>query len=505
MSQSTRQLVSKIQNLVSSPQSHWSPIHQNLANEYTALVANLADRATVVDFQWELGGFAEAKVALRHPTDLMEELRLLHFPTNTIWLNMLKNRGIHPRPVPEIAPLIAIAQKLSTTSSLNLAKKPRKSPPPIPGGSEEFLSDDLETEIDVPVTRRLRNEAGFAPKGSSTTIRMLPLAIGIMVVSLALLSLALIGPMLIKPKGDTIANGENNNDKEPLDPNELLIPKENQADPEKEINPEKKEPKPLLKKANVNPLPDRKEKADLPPDPPKKAQPIIDAPAQPEAMEKKPKAPPPGSIQSPQIAQLGKILNQHGLNGSVIKTMLELEGDTANQKSLDRFLAFVRSDLGLVGQKNLSLAEFLEMAAWQKPLATEQAALFAPDRLARISKGYPRSEQELSSWLASVILTPNAFLIVDPKRKSIQLEVLLGLAANEKAMADLLDTINKKVFVDRDPKTGIPTKIATRYEVMLQQKRDLKNRTNSDLCQDILIIQGEFARRLKAIGHSGIK
>ena len=508
MSQSTRQLVSKIQNLVSKPQAHWTPIHQSLANEYTSLVSNLCDRATVVDFQWELGGIDEAKIALRHPTDLMEELRLLHFPTSSIWINMLKNRGINPRPLPEIAPLIVISQKLSSASNVRSGTKKRNGPPPIPGSTSDFDLEGLDGDMPVPVTRRLKNEAGFAPKGSSATIRMLPLAIGIMVISLGLLSLAIIGPMLMKPKDGAQANGENNIDKEPLDPKELLIPKDIQGNPpipDKEIVPEKNEPRPLLKKANVNPLPDPKDKPEPIPEPAKKAPPKVEAPAKPEPMEIMPKALAPGMVASAEIAQLGALLSKNGANGSTIKTMLELDADTANQKSLNRFLSFVRSDLGLVGRKNLSITDFLEMAGWQKPLETAQASLFDPERLGRIAKGYPRSEEELSSWMASVILTPNAFVLVDPKRKSIQLEVLLGLAANEKVMADLLDTINKKVITEMDPKTGTPTKIAVRYEVMLQQKRDLKNRTNSDLCQDISVIRGELARRLKAIGHTGIK
>ena len=519
MSQSTRQLVSKIQNLVSTPKAHWTPIHQNLANEYITLVAGLADRATVVEFQFEFDGIEEAKIALRHPTDLMEELRLLHFPTNSVWIKMLENRGIHPRPLPEIAPLIQIAQKISSGSSLNLSKKPRKSPPPISGGSgsksggkknpEDSFLDDLELVDDLPVTRRLRNETGFAPKSSPTSIRMLPLALGIVIVSAGLLALAIFGPMLMKPKDKELAQGDKPADNEPLDPQALLIPRNNEPEPPIR-NPEppvaKKDPFPVLKKANNNPLPDAREKPEANPGIPKKnIQPKVEPKAEPVPMEKPPRVPSPGAIQSPDIAKLGTLLDSHGPNGSAVKAMLEMDGDIANQKSLARFLAFIKSDLGLAGRKSLTLPEFFEIAAWQKPLGNEQSILFAPDRLVRCSSGTARGEEELSSWLASAILTPNAFILVDPKRKSIQLDVLLGLAASEQAMADLLNAINKKVISERDPRNGTPTKIAIRYQVMLQQKRDLKSRTNDDLCQDVSNICGELARRLKAIGHPGIK
>ena len=52
MSQSTRQLVKKIQDIVSQPKAHWSPIQENIAKDYATLVGDLADRANVVEFQF---------------------------------------------------------------------------------------------------------------------------------------------------------------------------------------------------------------------------------------------------------------------------------------------------------------------------------------------------------------------------------------------------------------------------------------------------------------------
>lgn len=516
MSQATRQLVSKIQNLASKPQAHWTTIHQSLAKEYTSLVASLADRATVVEFQFDLNETAQAKIALKHPTDLLEELRLLHFPMRSVWERMLQNRGISPRPLPAPGPLLVIAQKLAAGTQSDSGTKKRPGPPPPPGGFASPNRDHSPEADFPPLPQRIRDEAGFAPKGSPTLVRMLPLALVIGVVSLALLALALLGPAFMKDKDDGVAGGKAAN-QEPLDPKALLVPREEKPGgakaPPAEAKAENQDAHPVLRKANAPLVPEPKDTKDknpkdnqpIKPDLTKKMAPKENDGDKPNPEEKKAREIPAGSIQMPEIAKLGTLLDQNGPKGSAVKAMLEIDGDIAPQKSLDRFLAFVRADTGLVGRKTLTLPEFLEMANWQKPLSREQAALFDPERLDRCSKMNPRSEEELASWIATATLTPNAFVLVDPKRKSIQLEALLGLAGSEQILADLLEAINKRVITEKDPKNGTPTKITVRYQVMLQQKRELKDRTNQDLAQDVTVVHGELVRRLKALGHPGIK
>lgn len=118
---------------MSQPKAHWSPIQENIAKDYTTLVGDLADRANVVEFQFVLKGTNEAKLALRHPTDLMEELRLLQFPTRTVWERLLMTRGINPRPLPNMDALSLLVQKINLSNLSKSGIKESFPEPPDPG------------------------------------------------------------------------------------------------------------------------------------------------------------------------------------------------------------------------------------------------------------------------------------------------------------------------------------------------------------------------------------
>ncbi len=502
MSQSTRKLVKKIQDIVSQPKSHWSPIHQNIANEYTLLVTELADRANVVEFQFVLKGTVEAKLAIRHPTDLMEELRLLQFPTRTLWERLLLTRGISARPLPNMDALGILIQKINLSTSSKSGIRGSMGEPPDPG---EPPLVDLEA-----VGRRIGKEAGLAPRDSSPGIRMLPLVLGIFAVCGGLLALAIFGPALMN-KDDGQARGN----PEAMDPVELMVARKEaegagpgNQEPEKEMkgdfnrkNQGKKEPR-NEPRVEAKPKP-----VDPPPNGPPgvpKGVPKVD-----KGMDKpevKPKEIPVGAIQLPEVAQLGGLLDKNGPYGAAVKTQLSLDGDWVNKKALDEFLEFVRSDPGLVGKKTLTLKEFLDMSAWQSPLSRDTFNLLNPDRLVRCANlAGVKGDEELSIWLASAILTPNAFMLIDTKRKSIHLETLLALAANGKAMADLVQAIDKRVISERDPLTGNAQKVSIRFEVFMQQKRELKNKTNLDFSYDVSNVRDVLLRRIKALGIKVVK
>lgn len=501
MSQSTRQLVKKIQDIVSQPKAHWSPIQQSIAKDYTTLVGDLADRANVVEFQFVLTGTNEAKLALHHPTNLMEELRLLQFPTRTVWERLLLTRGINVRPLPNLDALSLLVQKINLSSSSKSGIRAAFSEPPDPG---EASLDDLES-----VGRRIRKDAGFAPEESSTGIRMLPLVLGIGAVCFGLLALAIFGPALMNKDGDQArANPE------AMDPIELMVARKEAEEANPGDNgqnmPEKGDfgPKKANRPNNVDP-----DKEPLEKPKPKSKDPIPNMPlpvpmvdmGKDKPMEKA-KEMPVGSVQLPQIAQLGALLDKNGDFGVKLKAQLSLEGDWANKNALDEFLEFVRSDPGLVGKKTLTLAEFLEMSGWQNPLSRDTFNLLNPDRLSRCATLLGvKGDEELSSWLASTILAPNAFMLVDTKRKFIHLETLLALAANGKIMADLAQAIDKRVISERDPLTGNGQKIALRFEISLQQKRELKGRTNMDFSIDVTYVRDALLRRAKALGIKVVK
>ena len=500
MSQSTRQLVKKIQDIVSQPKAHWSPIQENIAKDYATLVGDLADRANVVEFQFVLKGTNEAKLALRHPTDLMEELRLLQFPTRTVWERLLMTRGINPRPLPNMDALSLLVQKINLS---NLSKSGIKESFPEPPDPGEASLDDLES-----VGRRIGKEAGFAPVESSTGIRMLPLVLGIGAVCLGLLALAIFGPALMNKDGDQARGNP-----DAMDPIELMKARKeaegaNPGDnaqnmPEKGDFGPKKANRPNVdpvKEPLVEPKPKSKDPI------PNKSLPVPMVDLGKDKPMEKAKEMPVGSVQLPQIAQLGELLDKNGDFGAKLKSQLSLQGDWADKKALDEFLEFVRSDPGLVGKKTLTLAEFLEMSGWQSPLSRDTFNLLNPDRLSRCATLLgAKGDEELSSWLASAILAPKAFMLVDTKKKFIHLETLLALAANGKIMADLALAIDKRVISERDPLTGNGQKVALRFEVALQQKRELKGRTNIDFAIDVTYVRDALLRRAKALGIKVVK
>ncbi len=501
MSQSTRKLVKKIEDIVSQPKTHWSPIQQNIANDYTTLVGDLADRANVVEFQFVLKGTNEAKMALRHPTDLMEELRLLQFPSRTVWERLLLTRGIHARPLPNIESLAHLVQKINLSTSSKSGVRGAFGEPPDPNEPPPLVEPETGAQ-------RKRKGAGFEPQESSTGIRLFPLVLGIFAVCAGLLALAIFGPALMN-KDDGVARGN----PDPMDPIELIVARKEKegANPGnigeekaekgdfKEGNQAKKEPGPVAK---LDPIPKPKDPVPIkPPGVP----PMVPMVEKDKPMEKLREIP-VGSIQLPEIAQLGAMLDKNGAIGASVKLQLSLEGDLANKKALDEFLEFVRSDPGLVGKRTLTLAEFLGMSSWQSPLGRDTYNLLNPERLFRCANlPGPKGDEELGNWLASAILSPNAFMLVDTKRKFIHLETLLGLAANGKIMADLVQSIDKRVVSERDSLTGNAQKISIRFEVLLQQKRDLKDKTNLDFALDVNNVRNALSRRTKALGIKVIK